>query len=179
MTISGGTVSLWPDLFYSIPIADGLQATLSGQQYGLFASAIVTSSASIPYASRGTALVQASATAIVDIASELGVSVASGANLEPYGVAPHVALDVYASAAISDLEDVRRFILTGCESLARMTGNVGIIMASGTGVAIRATVTNAAAQVRYGADVLIAGGSRATCQVSGKSTPLSNLDDLG
>ena len=51
-----------------------------------------------------------------------------------------------------------------------MTGNGGIIMASGTGVAIMATITSAAAQVRYGAEVSIAGGSRVTYQLSGKST---------
>ena len=51
-----------------------------------------------------------------------------------------------------------------------MTRNGGIIMASGTGVAIMATIASAAAQVPYRADVAIAGGSRVTCQVSGKST---------
>lgn len=60
-----------------------------------------------------------------------------------------------------------------------MTRNGGIIMASGTGVIIMATIIRAAAQVRYEAEVLIVGDSQVTCQVSGKSTPLSNLDDLG
>lgn len=128
------------------------------------------SSAIIPYASRGAVLVQASATAIVDIASELGASVASGAYVKASGVATYVVLDVYASTAASDLEDVRRSTLTGSGGLARVTGN----MASGKGFTIMATIASAAAQVRYEAEVSIAGGSRVTCQVSGKFTPALN-----
>lgn len=120
----------------------------------------MTSSASIPYASRGTVLVQAGATAIVDIASVLGASAASGAYVEAYGVAPIVVHDVYAFAATRDLKHDRRLTLTGSEGLARMTGNGGIIMASGTGVIIMATIARAAAQVRYEAEVSVAGGSR-------------------
>jgi hypothetical protein len=142
---------------------------LSGDQGALLAYATVppSASASIPYAIRASALVQAGATAIIDSAPILAMTVSKGAYVKASGTSTLGNLVVFASAATLDLTHVRQLTITGSGALARVTGNVGNIFATGTGVTVLASITNAAVQARLGAEISMDGG-RGQCAISGE-----------